>query len=48
LIDKLGKSRATVTRYLQILRDLNLIEFIGADKTGSYHLTEKAKEKLQK
>jgi hypothetical protein len=44
LINKLGKGRTTVTRYLNILRQLNIIEFIGSKKTGAYYFTAKAKE----
>jgi ATP-dependent DNA helicase RecG len=47
LIDKLEKGRTTITRYLKLLKDANIIEYIGSDKTGGYHLTQKAKEKLQ-
>ncbi len=41
-----GKSNATVKRYLQILRDLKLVEFRGATKTGKYYLTAETAKKL--
>ena len=43
----LGKGRSSLTRHLRVLRDANIIEFIGSDKTGGYYLTKEAKEKLQ-
>ncbi|MDR1610082.1 MAG: putative DNA binding domain-containing protein [Candidatus Symbiothrix sp.] len=42
-----GKGRSSLTRHLKLLRDANIIEFIGSDKTGRYYLTREAKEKLQ-
>ena len=45
---KLGSDR-TMERYIQQLRDANLIEFRGeSTQTGGYFLTEKAKEKIYK
>ena len=31
-----NKSKATIERYLKILKDNGLIEYIGSDKTGGY------------
>jgi len=47
LIKQAQKKRATTDRYIKILKDANIIEFIGSDKTGGYYLTKEAKEKLQ-
>ena len=47
LIDKIGKGKTTLDRYLKILKEGDLIEYRGSKKTGGYHLTEKAKEKLK-
>ena len=33
-----NKSNATIERYLKILKDSNLIEYIGSDKTGGYQV----------
>ena len=38
-----NKSKATIERYLKILKDNKLIEYIGSDKTGGYK-TIKTKE----
>jgi len=32
---------------LQILRDTDIIEYIGSKKTGGYYLTQEAKGRLQ-
>jgi ATP-dependent DNA helicase RecG len=42
----LGKRRSSLTRHLKLLRDANIIEFVGSDKTGGYYLTKQAKERL--
>ncbi|WP_055432417.1 hypothetical protein [Candidatus Symbiothrix dinenymphae] len=34
----IGKSKTTVERYLKILKDNNLIEYIGSLKTGGYRI----------
>jgi hypothetical protein len=36
----------TLDRYIKILKNANIIEFVGPDKTGGYYLTETTKEKL--
>lgn len=41
-----SKSKPTIERYLRIARTANLIEFVGAPKTGGYYLTEKMKARL--
>ncbi|MDR2684506.1 MAG: hypothetical protein LBB53_03885, partial [Prevotellaceae bacterium] len=43
----LSKGRASLARHLKLLRNANIIEFIGSDKTGGYYLTKQAKERLQ-
>ena len=48
LIIKIGISRTSIFRYLQILQNANIIEYIGSRKTGGYYLTPKAKNILQK
>ncbi|MDR1119827.1 MAG: putative DNA binding domain-containing protein [Dysgonamonadaceae bacterium] len=42
-----NKSLRTTERFLQKLRKKGIIEFRGIPKTGGYHLTEKAKDKLK-
>ena len=44
---RIHKGLSTVERYLRLLRKKDIIEFRGAPKTGGYHLTEKAKDKLK-
>ncbi|MDR0605725.1 MAG: putative DNA binding domain-containing protein [Bacteroidales bacterium] len=36
----------TLDRYIKILKNANIIEFVRPDKTGGYYLTETTKEKL--
>jgi predicted HTH transcriptional regulator len=36
----INKSDATIERYLKILKDNNLIEYVGAKKTGGYKIKE--------
>ena len=43
LIRQTQKGKSTMDRYLNILKDANIIEFIGSDKTGGYYLTKEAK-----
>ncbi len=41
LIEKLTqKSNKTVKRYLKILKDNDLIEYIGSDKAGGYKIKQ--------
>jgi ATP-dependent DNA helicase RecG len=40
MVSQLGKSKATVERYLKKMRDLNFIRFIGARKSGGYQITD--------
>jgi len=44
---RINKSARTTKRYLRILRKKEIIEFRGIPKTGGYHLTDKAKDKLK-
>jgi predicted transcriptional regulator len=34
----INRSDATVERYLKILKDKNVIEYVGAKKTGGYKI----------
>jgi predicted HTH transcriptional regulator len=46
-IEEFGnKSNATIERYLKILKDKKLIEYIGSDKTGGYRVVTKKDWKL--
>ena len=47
LIDKIGKGKTTIERYLKVLKRIELIEYRGSKKTGGYYLTEKANDKLK-
>jgi ATP-dependent DNA helicase RecG len=47
IMDATGKSNATVKRYLKVLREIGLIEFRGAAKTGKYYLTANAIKKIK-
>jgi hypothetical protein len=47
IMDATGKSNATVKRYLQLLREINFIEFKGSTKTGRYFLTNQAVKKTK-
>jgi ATP-dependent DNA helicase RecG len=47
IITEIGIGRTSIFQCLQILRDANIIEYIGAKKTGGYYLTQNAKNKLQ-
>lgn len=39
-----GYIAKSVERYLKVLKNLGLIQFIGALKTGGYHLTAKGEQ----
>ncbi|GAB6011944.1 winged helix-turn-helix domain-containing protein [Viscerimonas tarda] len=47
IASRINKSLRTVERHLRLLRKKEIVEFRGASKTGGYHLTDKAKEKLK-
>ena len=47
IVDALGKSKPTIERYLKIARDLNMIIFKGAPKTGGYFLMDKFKTQIK-
>ncbi len=47
IMEGTGKSNAQVKRYLQTLKALELIEYIGTLKYGRYYLTEIIKAKLK-
>ena len=47
IINKTGKSNASVKRYLQILKTIDLIEFKGAAKTGKYFITSTLFSKIK-
>ncbi|MCF8371340.1 MAG: putative DNA binding domain-containing protein [Bacteroidales bacterium] len=44
---KRGKSKPSIERYLRIAKEVGIIEFKGAPKTGGYYLTENMKAKLR-
>jgi len=44
VVDHLGKSKPTVERYLRLAKDLEMIVFKGAPKTGGYYLTNRIKK----
>jgi ATP-dependent DNA helicase RecG len=44
---RINKSIPTVERYIRLLRKKGIIEFRGIPKTGGYHLTKEAKDKLK-
>lgn len=44
---KRGKSKPTIERYLRTAKEVGIIEFKGAPKTGGYYLTERMKVKLK-
>lgn len=46
ITEKIAKSRPTIERYLKITRDVKLLEFKGAPRTGGYYMTEILREKL--
>ena len=46
-MSKIGKSNATVKRYLQILKTIGLVEFIGTPKTGKYYINPSALSKMK-
>jgi ATP-dependent DNA helicase RecG len=48
VMNKTRKSNATVKRYLQILKTINLIEFKGAAKTGRYFIIPKVLTEIKK
>jgi ATP-dependent DNA helicase RecG len=46
MVKSIGKTKRTVERYIKILRELELITFIGTVRVGGYFLTEKIKTRL--
>jgi ATP-dependent DNA helicase RecG len=44
---KRGKSKPTTERYLRIAKEVGIIEFKGAPKTGGYYLTKKMQSKIK-
>jgi len=47
LITEIGIGRTSIFQCLQILRDADIVEYIGSKKTGGYYLTQRAKDRLQ-
>ena len=47
LINITEKGKTSLDRYLKILKDNDIIEYIGSKKTGGYYLTKRAKNKLK-
>lgn len=48
IVEHIGKSKPTVERYLKTARDLEMVIFKGASKTGGYYLTVKIKKYMAK
>jgi DNA-binding IclR family transcriptional regulator len=46
ILNTTGKSNPTVKRYLQILKAIGLVKFVGSPKTGKYNITEQALNKI--
>jgi ATP-dependent DNA helicase RecG len=46
IVEHISKSKPTVERYLKTARDLKIVTFTGASKTGGYYLTEKVKKHI--
>jgi len=46
LIEQSKKGRASVDRYIKILKDADIIELRGSRKTGGYYLTQEVKDAL--
>lgn len=44
---KRGKSKPTLERYLRTAKEVGIIEFKGAPKTGGYYLTKKMQSKIK-
>jgi len=44
---KRGKSKPTIERYLRTAKEVGIIEFKGAPKTGGYYLTKKMQSKVK-
>lgn len=44
---KRGKSKPSIERYVRTAKEVGIIEFKGASKTGGYYLTAKMKSKLK-
>ena len=44
---KRGKSKSTIERYLRTAKEVGIIEFKGAPKTGGYYLTKKMKKHIK-
>jgi ATP-dependent DNA helicase RecG len=45
--EKRSKSIRTIERYLKLARQFNLIEFVGAPKTGGYYITKTLKDRIE-
>ena len=44
---KRGKSKPSIERYLRTAKEVGIIEFKGAPKTGGYFLTKKMQSKVK-
>ncbi|GHV69002.1 hypothetical protein FACS1894199_17090 [Bacteroidia bacterium] len=47
LLEHLNKGHSRANFYIKLLKDANIIEFVGSNKTGGYYLTEMAKMQLK-
>jgi ATP-dependent DNA helicase RecG len=46
--ETIQKSKPTTERYIKILKEIKIIEFRGAPKTGGYYLTKSVLSKIKK
>lgn len=46
--DKFEIGRATAQRDMKVLKDIDLIEFIGSPKSGKYFISETLKKIIEK
>lgn len=47
IAESLNKSKPTIERYLRTAKEVGIVEFKGAPKTGGYELTEKLKKEIK-
>jgi ATP-dependent DNA helicase RecG len=47
LVEKRGKSRATIERYLKLTRQFGITEFKGSPRTGGYYITNLLRDSIE-
>lgn len=47
LVEKRGKSRATIERYLKLARLFGITEFKGSPRTGGYYITNLLRDSIE-